>query len=453
MTTDAEVKDESVADESYDFDEAYQSKIIAFLMMDINFCERTVGLIKPEYFTNVGDAKLASIVLDHYQKYKSIMDIATLKVVLKEYKDTKKIRADLMDHVKQSVVKAVKSKIDDREFAIEKVAEFAKFKAMEKFILDSAMQLDKPGKVDYQKMFSSFDKIKMIDDLGSADEYDFFEEIDNRTDERLKIESGLIKSDAITTGIDRIDKFLYHSGWGRGELSILMGAAKSGKSIGLANFARNAVMAGANTLFITLENSKKITAERVDSGFSRVEMNSLKSNIKTVQEKIKRISKTAGKFIIHEFPSGTMKPSMIKRLINRHKTKGTVFDFIVVDYLDIMAPEYRVNDNPIANSKSVYIDVRAIAQEEHVAILSATQTNRDGAKKGTSVASMEHVAEDFNKIRIADITISINATDEERERGEARLYFAASRNQESVTLHIKQDLSKMSFLEDFVRAT
>lgn len=61
------------------------------------------------------------------------------------------------------------------------------------------------------------------------------------------------------------------------------------------------------------------------------------------------------------------------------------------------------------------------------------------------------MAEDFNKIRTADIVISINTTKEERLKGEARLYFVASRNQESgITLKIKQDIPKMQFISGFI---
>jgi replicative DNA helicase len=89
--------------------------------------------------------------------------------------------------------------------------------------------------------------------------------------------------------------------------------------------------------------------------------------------------------------------------------------------------------------------MRAIAQEEDIAMLTATQTNREGAK--ANVAKMEHTAEDFNRVRIADILISINRTEEEKARNEARLYLAASRNQKGdITIRIQQDLEKMIFI-------
>ena len=83
-------------------------------------------------------------------------------------------------------------------------------------------------------------------------------------------------------------------------------------------------------------------------------------------------------------------------------------------------------------------------------MLTATQTNREGYK--SAVAKAEHVSEDFNKVRTVDLMISINKTEEEAARGEARLYFAASRNQESgFTIVIKQNLAMMRFIEEVIR--
>ena len=82
-------------------------------------------------------------------------------------------------------------------------------------------------------------------------------------------------------------------------------------------------------------------------------------------------------------------------------------------------------------------------------MLTATQTNREGAK--SSVARMEHVAEDFNRIRIADLVISINANEEEKKKGVARLFFAASRNQKGdITVYIRQDFERMQFVKEII---
>lgn len=228
-----------------------------------------------------------------------------------------------------------------------------------------------------------------------------------------------------------------------------MGGAKSGKTTALINFGRTAVMAGKNVLYVTLEVSAQIIADRLDAAISENEMRELSKTIHDVRTKIEALKGKTGKFKIHEFPSGSFSPNMLRRLIERHKNKGLTFDLIIVDYADLMIPDFRMND-AIENSKNIYTGLRAIATEEDAAVLTATQTNREGFK--STVAKAEHVAEDFNKIRIADLVISINATEEERAVGEARLYFAASRNQETgFSIFIKQDIARMRFITSILK--
>ena len=205
-----------------------------------------------------------------------------------------------------------------------------------------------------------------------------------------------------------------------------------------------------NVLYVTLEVSAKIIAERIDANISDQLMFELNDNIHTVREAVQKWHAKAGRLDIVEFPTGTMRVSDLRRLIERKKMEGIKYDLVVVDYADLMAPE-RVTDDSIENSKSVYVALRALSQIEDLAMLTATQTNREGSK--AAVAKMEHIAEDFNKVRIADVVISINKTEEERACGECRLYFAASRNQASgFSVRIKQDIDRMKFITAVVGA-
>ena len=278
--------------------------------------------------------------------------------------------------------------------------------------------------------------------------YNYFETIEERSAARKDKVAGIKPPQGITTGVPKIDKLLYHEGWGRNELSVLLGGAKAGKSTGLLFFAQNASLAGHNVLYVTLEMSADIASSRLDACISEIEMKELENNIGAVELAVRTAQKKAGPLYVAEFPTGSRSPSGLRRLIDTFGAEGMFFDMIVVDYLDLMTPDYRTND-AIENSKNIYVGVRAIAQEYNVVMLSATQSNREGFKSVTVKA--EHVAEDFNKVRIADLIISINITEDERTRGEARLYFAASRNQAGgMMVQIKQDLERMTFIKHVI---
>lgn len=449
MTTGTEIETaEREPANFYKFDEEFQAKIVALCIRDTTFMQRAEGLVAPEYLENIADAALVNIANRYFEKYRKCPgDKATL---------TNLIRHDIINRVLSKEIGAVvvaRAKdimtvdISDRDYVIDRVAVFARHQAVSKAILDSVGHLDIN---EFDRISSVMKKALDIGEHSDSGAYDYGEMIDVRTQERVDRAAGLLPPTGITTGFPEIDRHLYHKGWGRRELSVLLGAAKAGKTTALLDFAISACgnINRYNVLYVTLEVSAKIISERLDARVSANIMNELGKNIHDVKDKVKKFMAQAGKFVIHEFPTGSMRPSDLRRLIERYKAKGTQFDLVVVDYADLMAPE-RVTDNPIENSKGVYVGLRGLAMMEDIAILTATQTNRDGAKK--MVATMTDIAEDFNKVRIADIVISINKTEEERAINQARLFFAAVRNGPSgFAIRVAQDLSRMKFVKEVI---
>ena len=423
----------------FEFDAAFQTRIAAMAVRSYDFMRHAAHLLKPEYFENEAEATIVSIVLDYYHKYKEIPDPKIAVSIIRDAINSGRIRKDTSPLISPCLRGLLKEGLFGIEYVEEKLVEFSRHQAVSSAILRSVDLLAQ------RKMPQIEKAIKEAINVGLSEEgegYDYFGRIHDRTAERLDAASGVRAPRGITTGVSKLDEKLFHKGWGRKELSSIMGGAKAGKSVSLVNFAKMASLRGHNVLHVTLEMSAKIVEDRLDASISDTMMKELGKHIKDIESKVSAIK--AGKLIIHEFASGTLTPSALRNLVERYQSRGTTFDLIVVDYADIMAPDFRT-DSVIENSKSVYLGLRAIAFDFDAAVLTATQTNRDGFK--SVVAKAEHVAEDFNKIRTVDLMISINATDEERKRGEARLYFAASRNQEGgFTIRIKQDLSKMQFI-------
>lgn len=425
----------------YEFDEEFQSKIVALALRDTKFAQTVDGLLKPEYMISAAEGALIDVALRYFAKYKKAPDLKIVPTLLKEAIADKRIRSDVVEEVKDVFRAVLKADISDRDFVAERVAAFARERAVEEALMASVGYLEKGGFDKIEKAFKEALMVGISEDTG---EYDYFERAEARTEERIDIAAGTKKKRGISTGNRELDNCLYHGGWGYKELSVLMGAAKAGKSMALLDFAQAAALLGFNVLYTTLEVSAEICADRLDANIASVPMKKLGDSPHTVKAKVDAALARSGKFIIKEYPSGTMKPSQLRRLLANYRARGIKFDLIVVDYGDIMAPEYRT-DSVTENSKSIYLDLRAIAQEEDAAVLTATQTNRAGA--GAYVAKATDIAEDYNKVRIADLIISINASQEERDSGEARLYFAAIRNAEDgYSIRIKQQRDQMKFL-------
>lgn len=428
----------------YDFDGDFQTKIASCVFKDAQFNKRVIELIKPDYFESAAEAAIVSAASRYFNKYQTTPTIPVMMQLLKADIDAKIIRKDSLEDVKASIRILHKEDISDAEYVVDQVAQFARHKAMESAALQYVELIERG---DYDKAAKIIADAANVSANEGSKSYDYFgdDELDDRERVRNDRLAGISSGVAISTGIRALDKRLFHKGWGKGEYYSLMGPPKSGKSIALAFFAKNAAMNGHNVLLLPLEMSKTMVAERIDASITGVAMSELENHIIDVKDKVKTARAKAGKLIIEEFPTGTLTPAMLSRVIQRHKSDGIVFDMVVIDYSDIMAPNVRT-DSAIENSKSVCIDVKALAQVENVAMLSAFQTNRDGIKATT--ATMDMVAEDINKIRIPDLIISINATEEEKSRNEARLFFAASRNQEDgFSIFIQQDLSCMNFVK------
>jgi replicative DNA helicase len=439
--TDTIAVTEATEEGRFEFDDAFQKKIVALSLRDTIFATSTHGLVKPEHFVSELDAFLMAIAYEFYQKYRKTPDMALIPTLLKKAFDEKRIRDDFKAEIKGRLREVLTTDISDRGLIADEVSTFAKNQAMERALMSSVDLLQKR---DFSRIKKLMDEAMQVGTVEMT-EYDYWGEIENRTSHRIDLVAGVIKPNGITSGYAELDKWLQPGlGWGRKELSVIMGAAKAGKSMSLGEFGKNASLAGYNVLYASCEVSTAIIADRCDANVSDTAARLIKDSPHKVKEAVQRASAKAGKFIIQEFPTGTLTPSMLRRMLAHYRGRSINFDLIITDYADIMAPDHRV-DEPIENSKSIYIGLRAIAGEENAAVLTATQTNREGAKATT--ARMTDVAEDFNKVRIADIVISINSTEAERLSGEGRLFFAAVRNgDDGFHLRIKQDREKLKFI-------
>jgi replicative DNA helicase len=426
----------------YEFDASFQQKIAALLIRDTNFAQLTDGLIRPEYFENAAYATLVKVANDYYSMYRRAPgDKTILTSILKKAITAKTIPIDLVKLAVAVIGDLYTVDVADREYVADECATFARHQAVSRAILDSVDLVDKR---DFDGISTKMRKALDIGVTQDGGAYNYAENIKTRTQARKDRAAGIRPPTGITTGWKVLDDCLYHKGWGRKELSVLMGAAKAGKSMALIGFGVSAIANGYTTLYVTLEVSAEIISERLDANIAERAMGELESHVFDVEEKVTAFMSKAAPFIVHEAPTGSMKPSDLRRVLEKYKQQGIVFDLVIVDYADLMAPE-RSTDSPTENSKSVYLNLRGMAMREGYALLTATQTNRNGAAK--AVATMLDIAEDFNKVRIADVILSLNATPEEKALKQARIFFAACRNQRSgFALRVEQNIDQAKYI-------
>lgn len=429
-------------EDKFEFEEEFQTTVVAMICRDADFNIRTNGLIKPEYFANEIEAGIAALFLEYFDKYKSCpASKGVVAELIKAGVKRRLFRKEMIPDIMPKFAELNGIKVSDRDFVINQIETFARHQAIKAAILDSVELVGK-GKFDEVER-----KIKEANEVGAGERlegYDFYERTTERTTTRSDTLSGKIRPTGIPTGIPALDDLLKHKGWGREELSVYMGGPKSGKTTALIDAGLCASQAGYKVIYASLEVGVNIIADRADANLSEIHLSALAANLTEVEARVMAKKAAAGCFLVHGFPTGTLQPKALARLLSRYKSQGQEFDLVIVDYADLMAPNFRTN-NPIENSKSIYVDLRAIAQTEKLAVLTATQTNREGMQQ--AVSRMEHVSDDINKVRIADLIISINADENEKKAREARLYLAASRNQQDgITIRVRQALERAKFV-------
>jgi replicative DNA helicase len=432
------------------FDAAFQEKLLAFQFRDAAFAQRVEGVLTPEAFDQETHSFLIDFANRHFGTYRTPPDAAILIREIKDAKVSKRIKDEFITDLKPVIARLFAPGVDlsNRDFYVDQVSKFARQRAMEAALTQSVDILEGGGDfAEIEKKITAAQAVGAHEGTSSRDLYD---SIEDRIEARIKKAAGTVVR-GVTTGHRELNDLLYHKGWGRKELSLLMGGAKTGKSMGLAHFALKAVEYGQKVLFTTHENSAEVALDRMDAAVAGVEMRKLDSYGPQIKDAVERLHARGGLLKMEEFPAGQARVADIAKLLHRHAASGITFDLLVVDYADELRATRRYDEERFS-LKEIYTSLRALASTEDIAILSATQTNRSGNKALTATAT--DVGEDWSKMKIADCVITINANEEERKRNEMRLYLALMRNsQADITVTCSTDRSKMRFINSILKVT
>jgi len=189
-----------------------------------------------------------------------------------------------------------------------------------------------------------------------------------------------------------------------------------GKSLFMCHCAAANIAQGNNVLYITMEMSEERIAERIDANLMNIDISQLENlNKDTFNSKIERISKKSiGQLIVKEYPTGSASASHFRALLNELKIKKNfVPSIIYVDYLNICASS-RMKAGGSINSytyvKAIAEELRGLAVEANVPLVSATQTTRGGY--GNSDVGLEDTSESFGLPATADLMFALISTEE-----------------------------------------
>lgn len=205
-------------------------------------------------------------------------------------------------------------------------------------------------------------------------------------------------------------------GLANGELGVLLGSSGVGKTSLLWAAAVNAAQVGRKVLAVSLEIKESKCFGRIDSCLTGMDRNGLISNPLNA---MKKRAAMPGEIWVKDSSSRGMQVAEIGALVHQLRKAGEHVDFLMVDYMELVEPRFFDAKNRRFNYGQVCVDLRRLAAELDIPVLTAWQTNRAGADK--HVLSKTDVGEDWSIVKTSDIIIGLNQNEEENRNKRMRL--------------------------------
>ena len=279
--------------------------------------------------------------------------------------------------------------------------------------------------------------------------HDYLEQVDERYDFYHEQE------ERIPFDLDNFNK-ITKGGLPNKTLNIALAGTGVGKSLFMCHCASNILSQGRNVLYITMEMAEERIAERIDANLLNIPIDQIENLSKDMfRDKVSQINaKTEGKLIIKEYPTGQANTSHFRALLNELKLKKNfVPEIIFIDYLNICASSRMKMIGGAVNSysyiKSIAEEMRGLAVEFNVPIMSATQTNRSGFTSDDP--GLEDTSESFGLPATADLMFALISNDELNSMGKILVKQLKNRYNDPTKYNrftLKVDRSKMKLEDD-----
>ena len=381
-----------------------EQTILSNLVFNEKYCRKVIPFIKEEYFTSKGCAILFTEIHEYVSEYNSLPTKTALS-----------IECDNRDDLSEENYKEIQNGISelneeesDYDWLIHTTETWCQERAIYLSLMESIKIADgqdsKKDKGAIPQILSDALSVSFDSHIGhdyvldAETRYDFY----HKTEEKIPFDLEYLNK--ITKG-----------GLPNKTLNIALAGTGVGKSLFMCHVAASALLRGKNVLYITLEMAEEKIAERIDANLLNVNIKDLATLPKVMfDNKINNLSKkTKGKLIIKEYPTASAHVGHFKALLQELSLKKSIKpDIVFVDYLNICASQrYK---GSIVNSytyvKAIAEELRGLAVESNVPIVSATQTTRSGF--GSTDVDLTDTSESFGLPATADLMFALISTEE-----------------------------------------
>ena len=379
--------------------------ILRNLLYNEEYLRKVVPFIKPDYFEDLQQKIVFEEIHNFIQEYN---EPATKEILCIEVEK----RQDINDTSFQEITKMISYLEDsptDFDWLVDTTEKWCRDRAIYLALMESIALAD--GKDDKKDR----DAIPGILSDALAVSFDTHIGHDYLQDYEKRYETYHRKEEKISFDLEFFNK-ITKGGLPNKTLNIALAGTGVGKSLFMCHVASSVLLQGKNVLYITLEMAEERIAERIDSNLLNVPIQEIMDLPKVMFEnKVTNLAKkTQGTLIIKEYPTASAHSGHFKSLLNELALKKSFRpDIIFIDYLNICASSrYRGNStvNSYSYIKAIAEELRGLAVEANVPIVSATQTTRSGY--GSSDVELTDTSESFGLPATADLMFALISTDD-----------------------------------------
>ena len=385
--------------------ERIETTILRNLVFNEEFARKTIPFIEPDFFEQRTDKILFEEIVSFITKYDTC---ATLEALNIEVENRTDLTAEEVKQINDTSKELNDSPVDS-QWLLDITEKWCRDRAIYLALMESIHiadgEDDKKNRDAIPSILSdalavSFDNNIGHDYILNSDErYEYY----HRTEDKIPFD--LEYFNKITKG-----------GLPNKTLNIALAGTGVGKSLFMCHQASSVLLQGRNVLYITMEMAEEKIAERIDANLLNTAIQNLSELPKPMfDKKVERIAKkTQGQLIIKEYPTAAAHSGHFKALLNELALKKSFKpDIIFVDYLNICASSrYRSGSNVNSYSyiKAIAEELRGLAVEANVPIVSATQTTRSGF--ASSDVDLTDTSESFGLPATADLMFALISTEE-----------------------------------------
>ena len=387
-----------------------ENVIFGNLINNEEYARKVIPFLKSEYFNDQVDRTVFDLITEYVDKYNSFPTTAALDIDLN---DKSGLSEEQFKKAREVISGLEKSEEREIDWLIDSTEKFCKDKALYNALMQSIQIVDSSKKDSIS--VGAIPKI-LQDALGVSFDnsigHDFLDDADARYEFYHR------KEVRIPFDLDFFNK-ITQGGLPRKTLNIALAGTGVGKSLFMCHSAAANLMSGLNVLYVTMEMAEERIAERIDANLLGVTLDELKDLPQAVYYKlIGRVrERVKGKLIVKEYPTASAGSANFRHLLNELSLKKNfVPDIIYIDYLNICASsriKAGANVNSYTYIKAIAEELRGLAVEFNVPIVSATQTTRSGYSN--SDVGLEDTSESFGLPATADFMFALVTSDELRQ--------------------------------------